>query len=309
LKRACVLLCCCLAWCAAASARAALGDHPLLDLARELEAERALEPRFDHLAPDVRAAEHALEQARPPEDSDCARSLGAGVYADLHAELAQARAAKADFAGAAQAYRRALACTPRNTRLLTQLAETLFNARDFPAARESIALALTINPRAVHLTRIAANIDFVQERWADAVSRFRYVAASETDRVGAAYSQLLYWLAQKRAGVARPEFVARRHTESWPKPLLLYLQDQYSEADLVTEVREGDDDYASVGRDERLVEALYYVGEAHWARGHPELARDYFAAAVNVKLIRFQEHGLAMAEIAKLGKLGSAPNF
>ena len=306
MKRTRVLLCCCLAWCAAVAAHAAIGDHPLLDLARELEAERASQPRFDGLGPELRAAEHALEQARPPEDANCAHSLGASVYADLHAELARARAAKGDFAGAAQAFRRALACTPRNTRLLSQLAETLFNARDFMGARESIEIALTINPRAVHLARLAANIDFVQERWAEAVSRFRYVAASETDRVSAAYAQLLYWLAQKRAGVARPEFVARRHTESWPKPLLLYLQDQYSESELVSEVREGDSDYASVGRDERLVEALYYVGEAHWARGHPELARDYFAAAVNVKLIRFQEHGLAMAEIAKLG---SAPNF
>jgi lipoprotein NlpI len=107
-----------------------------------------------------------------------------------------------------------------------------------------------------------------------------------------------------RAGVAKPEFVERRHTDDWPKPLLLYFQDQYSESELVTEVRAGDTGYATVGRDERLCEALFYVGEAHWARGRPEVARNYFAAAVNIKMIRFHEHGLALAEIAKLRQRG-----
>lgn len=300
MKRAFALLCCCLLWPAVDAADESSTGHPLLDLARELEQSRAADPRPDHAVPELRSAEHALEQARPPADADCARSLGASVFADLHSEVAQARDARGDFAGAAQAYRRALACTPRSTRVLNNLADALFDARDLAGARAYVQQALAINPRAVYLTRLAAKIDFVEERWADAVARLRYAAASEPDRVRAAYSQLMYWLAQMRAGVARPEFVARRHADGWPKPLLLYLQDQYTEAELVTEVRAGDNEYASVSRDERLCEALFYVGEAYWARGQPDVARDYFAAAVNIKMIRFQEHGLALAEIAKL---------
>lgn len=295
-----IALCLLLAGPLAQAAPSGTDVHPLLDLAREIEDSREPGARPDYVAPELRSAEHALAQARPPRDADCARSLGAAVFADLHSELAQARDAQGDFEGAAEAYRHALACTPRSTRILNNLAEALFDARDFADAREYIQQALAINPRAVYLTRLAANIDFVEERWADAVSRYRYAASSEPDRVRAAYSQLMYRLAQMRAGMAKPEFVARRHTDGWPKPLLLYLENQYSETELVTEVRAGDGEYASVSRDERLCEALFYVGEAHWARGHPELARDYFAAVVNIKMIRFQEHGLALAEIAKL---------
>jgi lipoprotein NlpI len=110
----------------------------------------------------------------------------------------------------------------------------------------------------------------------------------------------MYWLAQMRAGVAKPEFVARRLPEDWPKPLLLYLQDQYTEQELVVAIREGEDQ--DVGIDERLCEALYYVGEAHLARGQRDLARNYFAAMVNIRVIHYIEHGLALAEIAKLAQ-------
>jgi lipoprotein NlpI len=186
--------------------------------------------------------------------------------------------------------------------VLHNLADTLFNARDFTAAAEYVHRALEINPRAVYITVLAGNIDFVAGRWADAMSRYRYAASSEPDRTRAAYWQLMYWLTQARAGVAKPEFVTRWHAEDWPNPLLLYVQQQYSESELVAAVREGENEYSTHGRDERLCEALYYVGEAHLARGDVELAREYFAAAVNIKMIRFNEHGLALAEIARLQK-------
>jgi lipoprotein NlpI len=302
LKLAQALLCCCLAWPVAWAAKHPEGEHPLLDLARELEGARKEDAGPDYTAPELRSAEHALQQSHPPADPDCARSLGASVFADLHSEVAQAREARGDFAGAARAWRSALACSPRDVRVLHNLAESLFDARDLAGAREYAQLALAINPRAVYLTRTAANIDFIEGRWADAVNRFRYAAASEPDRTVAGYLQLMYWLSQARAGVARPEFVARRHVDGWPQPLMLYLQDQYTEAELVEQVREAGNEYSNPGRDERLCEALYYVGEAHWARGHPDLARDYFAAAVNLKLTRFHEHGLALAEIARLSE-------
>lgn len=304
MKLAPLVLCCALLSPAVHAAEFPAASHPLLALARELETtrERDLQPDYD--APDLRSAEHALSQAHAPADADCARRLGASVFAELHSEVAAARSAQGDFAGAAQAYRRALACTPRSARVLHNLADALFNARDFAGAGEFVRRALEINPRAVYITVLAGNIDFAAGHWADAMSRYRYAAASEHDRTRAAYWQLMYWLTQARAGVAQPEFVARRHAEGWPKPLLLYLQHQYSEAELVTAVREGENEYSDRGRDERLCEALYYVGEAYLARGDAEVAREYFAAAVNIKMIRFNEHGLALAEIARM----SAPD-
>jgi hypothetical protein len=79
------------------------GQHPLLELARELESSRDREPQSDYESPDIRAAEHTLTQAHVPDDADCARSLGASVFSELHSEVAAAHSAQGDFAGAAQA--------------------------------------------------------------------------------------------------------------------------------------------------------------------------------------------------------------
>ena len=205
--------------------------------------------------------------------------------------------------GAARAYRSAHACRPRDAQILAALAGVLFDGRDYVQAREAVNASLAIEPRAVNTNRLAGNIDFVDERWADAVARFRYVSSSDPERHQAAYGQLMYALSQMRAGIAKPEFVERTPAEGWPQPLLLYLRGEYTEAELVEPIEDGDDAYndqPNTSTDERLCEALFYVGEAYWARGKPDVARDYFAALVNIKVIYFLEHGLALAEIAKL---------
>ena len=307
MKRAWFVLTCLLALPVSATAAAAPSaestDRPLLDLARELQESRKLDRRATPGAPALRQAEHALEQGHAPPDGECASKLGATRFADLHADVGTARAGQGDFSGAATAFRSAHACRPRDAQILAALAGVLFDARDYAGAREAIDASLAIEPRAVNANRLAGNIDFVAERWAHAVARFRYVAASDPDRVQAGYGQLMFWLSQMRAGVAKPEYVERTPGEGWPQPLLLYLRGEYTEEELITPVKEGDEDFNSqpnTSTDERLCEALFYVGEAHWARGQPETARDYFAALVNIKVIYFLEHGLALAEIAKL---------
>jgi lipoprotein NlpI len=284
---------------------AAAHDHPLLELARERE---AAPDRIERGASDgsaVREARHALDQAQVPADADCAASIGAARFAELHGQLAAANAEAGDLAAAAEGYRHAHACRPHDANILAALAGVLFDARDLRGARAAISAALDIDPRSVSSNRVAANLDFVEEHWADAIARFRYVASSDPDRRQAGYGQLMYWLAQLRGGVSRPEFVARTPTESWPQPLLLYMRGEYSEAELVAPITAGDRDdniIPNTSTDERLCEALFYVGEEYWARGQPEVARDYFAALVNLKVLYFLEHGLALAEIAKLRK-------
>ena len=284
--------------------------HPLLELARDLQTTRKLDLRDTPGSPELRQAEHALEQAHAPQDAECAHSLGAARFADLHMDVGAAHVGLGDFSGAATAYRRAHSCRPRDSQILAALAGVLFDARDYSGARASINAALAIEPRSVNSNRLAGNIDFVGERWADAVARFRYVAASDPDRVQASYGQLMLWLAQMRAGVAKPEYVPRTPGEGWPQPLLQYMRGEYTEEELVIPIKEGDDgdnSQPNTSTDERLCEALFYVGEAYWARGQPEVARDYFAALVNIKVIYFLEHGLALAEIAKLQKMGTLP--
>ena len=299
-----LIVACLLAWPAtSAPTEMESADHPLLDLARELQKKRKPDLRVAPGAPELQQAEHALAQAKAPAEGECAGSIGALRFSDLYADLALARTGQGDFAGAAKAYRSAHACRPRDPQILAALAGVLFDARDYAAAREAIDAALAIAPRAVNANRLAGNIDFVEERWADATGRFRYVASSDPDRVQAGYGQLMYWLSQMRAGVARPELVERTPGDGWPQPLLLYMRGEYTEAELTAPVRRGDDEdnpQPNSSTDERLCEALFYVGEAYWARGQLDVARDYFAALVNIKVIYFLEHGLALAEIAKL---------
>ena len=295
----------CLLALAATAAPADLpsSDHPLLDLARELQKKRKPDLRVAPGAPELREAEHALEQSKAPADDECAGSIGAPRFADLHADLAAARAGQGDFTGAAEAFRSAHACRPRDPQILAALSGVLFDARDYTAAREAIDASLAIAPRAVNANRLAGNIDFVEERWANASARFRYVASSDPDRVQAGYGQLMFWLSQMRAGVPKPEYIERTPGDGWPQPLMLYMRGEYTEAELTVPVRQGDDEdnpQPNSSTDERLCEALFYVGEAYWARGQLDVARDYFAALVNIKVIYFLEHGLALAEIAKL---------
>jgi len=277
--------------------------HPLLELARERanEPDKVVRGAADGSA--VREARHALEQAHVPADADCAAAIGAARFAALHVEFATSSADAGDLAAAAEGYRRAHACRPHDPNILAALAGVLFDARDLRGARAAIEASLAIDPRSVSSTRIAANLDFVEEHWADAIARFRYVASSDDNRRQAGYGQLMYWLAQLRGGIAKPEFVARTPAEQWPQPLLLYMRGEYTEAELVAPITAGDRDdniIPNTSTDERLCEALFYVGEEYWARGQPDVARDYFAALVNIKVLYFLEHGLALAEIAKL---------
>jgi tetratricopeptide (TPR) repeat protein len=291
-------------WPAAAPAEtAADATHPLLELARERQRRQYEGPRPTPLGSSAREMRHALEQAHVPADEDCAASIGALRFADLHAGVAATLTGDGDLPGAAAAYRRALACRPRNGDLHAALGGVLFDMRDYAGARAAAEGALALDPRSVSSIRLAANLDFIEERWADAISRFRYVAASDPDRVRAGYGQLMYWLAQARAGIAHPESVTRTPGDGWPQPLLLYLRGQYTEAELVVPINDGDDadnNQPNTTTDERLAEALYYIGQAHWARGDSRAALDYFTALVNLRVTYFLEHGLAIAEIAKL---------
>jgi len=277
--------------------------HPLLDLARELEVTRDRKPKAAPGVSNLPDILHLIQQSGAPADEACAGSIGAARYAGLYLEAGAARSGEGDFTGAAVEYRRAHSCRPRDAFILAALAGVLFDLRDFAGAREAIDASLAIDPRDINANRLAGNLDYVEERWADAIARYRYVASSDPDRNQAAYGQLMFWLAQRRGGVARPEFVARTPGDGWPQPLMMYMRGQYTEGELIAPIKDGDSEtnsQANTDTDERLCEALFYVGEEYWARGQPEVARDYLAALVNIKVLFFIEHGLALAEIAKL---------
>lgn len=285
-------------------------ERPLLALARKLWEKQSPDhvPIPGNTA--VRAAEHELNQARVPNDAECARSLGAQRFAMLHLQLGLARMEAGEFEAAAAAYGRAQACKPRDASMYGLLAEALFAARQYADARAAVDEGLALDPRSPALYRQAGTLDFVAGSWASATARFRYVAAGEPDRLQAEFAQLMFWLAQRRAGVPRPQFVERVHDEDWPRPLMRFLEGEFSEANLVQHVRaddvvdnyehEAEDDELPFASNRRLCQALFYVGEAHWARGDSALAREYLAAAINLKAFELTEHQIALAEILKL---------
>jgi lipoprotein NlpI len=284
-------------------AAAADAKRPLLEFARLRAETHQHSDRNIASRSNLLEAEHALEQGRVPPAAGCASSLGAQRYADLYTTVAGARASLGDLAGAAAAYRSAHECRPRDPDILAALGGVLLDSRDYEAARAELDASLAINPRSVSTNRLAGNLAFVDGRWADAVALFRYVSSSDPDRVQAGYGQLMLWLAQARAGVPHPEYVTRAPGDGWPQPLLLYMVGEYTEQELVARVTEGDGDsntQPNTSTDERLCEALFYVGESYLARGDRDTARDYFAALVNLRVLYFLEHGLALAEIAKL---------
>ena len=86
--------------------------RPLLELARERQARQYERPRETPFASSAREMQHLLDQARVPADADCAASIGAPRFAELHGSVAGTLNADGDLPGAAAAYRRALACRP-----------------------------------------------------------------------------------------------------------------------------------------------------------------------------------------------------
>lgn len=277
-------------------------DHPLLEFAQERQKLRtADDDATAYFVKQLAQVRHELARAQPPADASCAGSIGAPRFAALHVQVGDALRMTGEYENARSAYQRALACRPRDVHILTRIADVWFLLRDFDAARGVIDQALDIEPRNIDLNRLAGNCDFSTGRWADAMARFRYVATSDLNPDSAAFAQLMFWLAQSRAGTPKPEWVTRRLGDHWPRALVLFVKGEYSEAELLRSIRKSEEE-EPWAIDGQLLSGLFYAGQTWWARGEPDVARRYFAAAVSLRLAHTDEYRLAMAEIAKLNQ-------
>ena len=137
-------------------------------------------------------------------------------------------------------------------------------------------------------------------------SRFRYVSASDPDRVQAGYGQLMFWLAQTRAGVAKPRVRgSARRVKAGRSRCCCTCAANTPKRSSSTRSEEGDDDATPAEHQHRraAVRSAVLRGRGLLGARRAEVARDYFAALVNSRCIYFLEHGLALAEIAKLREL------
>jgi lipoprotein NlpI len=233
----------------------------------------------------------------PPADSECAHTLGASRFARQYDDLGAAQSNAGDFTAAIASFEKALACTPRAPNLYAQLASELLHAGRLAEARSTAQRGAAIDASNSALDNILMQLDFIDERWADTVARLRAMIATQDDDERATYYQCFLWLAQRRAGVTQPELVERTEYEEWPAPVLGVLKGTTTEAEVLEKVREQKNEQR---RRELLVEALYYIGQLRLANGETETARRYFAATVNLKVLYFIEHHLALAEIVKM---------
>lgn len=278
---------------------AADGPTPLL--------EYALAQHFEPPAVDVGALEQ-LKYARyelehhPPPAENCAQTLGAQRFAVMYNSLGEALSAMSDYPAAVDAYRNAIACSPRSARLYERIAWELVHLHRYAEARamaeQGRDLSENITPN-----RALAEIDYIEEHWTDSIARFREaIDSADDDDDSVAYWQCFLWLAQRRAGMEHPQLAPHEKSDDWPQPIIATLIGSMSENELVEAIEDEKDD---ARRRELLVEALYYIGQDYLAAGRTEEARQYMASVVNLKVTEFIEHDMALAELAKMRALAA----
>ncbi len=115
----------------------------------------------------------------------------------------------------------------------------------------------------------------------------------------AAFWRLLARLALRRGGLPADQVPGPAAVlgERWPVPLWRLLDDEADERDLVAAIESQDDPRR---RRERACEALYYTAQLDFADGRNEQGRQRLAHLVNLKVLYYVEHDLALAELARL---------
>ena len=204
-----------------------------------------------------------------------------------------------------EAYSKAINCSPRADFLHAELAASLLDLGRYADARTETQRQLHLGRANFSLYGLLTQLDFIDERWSDAIAHARQATAEAPNDEQATYWQCFLWLAQLRAGTTEPTLAKRRITEAWPSPILETLEGKSTEEELVEAVQEEHDPQRQ--RD-ILSEALFYIGQQRLASKRIDEAVKYFTATVNLKVIYFIEHQLATAELRKLRRADQNSN-
>jgi lipoprotein NlpI len=233
----------------------------------------------------------------PPPDSNCAQTLGAKRFAALFDDLGGVYSSMGEDAKAAEAYSKAIACNPRADFLHAQLAAALLDMGHYDEARVETQRQLTLGRASFSVYTLLTQLDFIQDRWPEAVAHARLAATEAPDDEQATYWQCFLWIAQKHTGAQEPILLDRRMPATWPAPVLQSLQGKISEAELADAVDAERDGHR---QREILTEALFYTGQKHLVENRTAEALKYFDATAGLQVPYFIEHHLAVAELHKL---------
>lgn len=246
---------------------------------------------------EITAVEAEFTRHPPPPDAECAHTLGASRFARMYDDVGVFQSNIGDYDAAIISFQKALACTPRVANLYAELASEFLHKGRLAEARATLAKGTAIDAESAALDSVIMQLDFIEERWAESVSRLRAMIA-QTDDERATYYLCFLWLAQRRAGVKQPDLVTRTNEyDEWPAPILETLNGSRTEQELLEAVLEEKNE---IRRRQLLVEALFYIGQRRLADGEALTARRYFATVVNQKVLQFIEHHLALAELVKM---------
>jgi lipoprotein NlpI len=233
----------------------------------------------------------------PPPETNCAQTLGAKRFATLFDDLGDVYSSMGDDAKAAEAYAKAIACNPRAEFLHAQLAAALLDMGRYKDARLETQRQLSLGRANFSVYTLITQLDFIEDRWLEAVTDARLAVTEAPDDEQATYWQCFLWIAQKHVGTQEPVLVNRRIPGTWPTPILESLQGKITEAELVDAVDSERDGHR---QREILTEALFYTGEKRLAEKRIDEATRYFTATTQLNVPYFIEHHLAMAELEEL---------
>jgi tetratricopeptide (TPR) repeat protein len=257
---------------------------------------------FPPIDDDVTTSRHARRLAQvtfvlardPAPAANCARTLGAKRFAANFDDLGGAYMELDDNAKALDAFTKAIDCDPRAGFLHAERSLALLNLHRYDEARAEAQRQIAQGRNNFSVESILAQLDFIQERWTEAITHSRAAAVEAPDDEQSTYWQCFLWLAQRQMGTAEPVLAAHRLASYWPRPILDSLQGKSTETDLVNAVKAEADPRR---RHEILTEALFYTGQRYLATQHSDEARRYFEATVSQNVHNFIEHQLAVAEL------------
>jgi lipoprotein NlpI len=233
----------------------------------------------------------------PPPDTQCAQTLGAKRFAFLFEDLGSVYSSMGEDAKAADAYSKAIVCNPRAEFLHAQLAAALLDMGHYEEARFETQRQLTLGRASFSVYTLLTQLDFIQDRWSDAITHARLAASAAPDDEQATYWRCFLWIAQKRSGTQDPVLLNRRTPQTWPGPILASLQGKISEAQLADAVAAEHDGHR---QREILTEALFYTGQKLLTENRTPEALKYFEATAAQQVPYFIEHHLSLAELQKL---------
>jgi tetratricopeptide (TPR) repeat protein len=281
---------------------------------------------------ELRSAEAALART-PGPDRDCAQALGAARHGSLRANLAQARQALGDRQGAIEAWQRAIDCEPRNASHRVALGGLLLTFARLDEARAQAERAAALAPRQPGLEALQARLAYVAGQWPEAATRARRLATRLQDttvpagaddavvdadaepatvppvlarsRGAAAGSEIAaFWrlqalLARRRGGLPWRDLPGPDPAleDRWPVPLWRFATGEVDERGVAAAIAAQPEPRQ---RREMACEALFYTAQLAFANGRPDEGRRRLARVVNLKVLYYVEHDMALAELATL---------